>query len=146
METIGLFLAIGLGFYLLFIRPQSKAKKQKDEMMRALAPGDRIMLGSGVYGTIRHIGEKQAVIEISPGVDMTVLRIAIHGVVQTDEEEFEYSSDLDEDAGDQADFADLESAFAAPASVLGDDQETALQDEAIWLVSDTGEDTDQDEK
>ncbi|MDR1808266.1 MAG: preprotein translocase subunit YajC [Propionibacteriaceae bacterium] len=82
---------IAVMFYFLMIRPAKKQQQKKQEMMSALQEGTRVMLTSGVYGTIRHLGERQAVIEISPGVDLTVLRAAISKPVGADEDEFEYA-------------------------------------------------------
>jgi len=91
--TLGIVVLLGVGMYFLMIRPAKKQQQKQQALMNSLEPGSRVMLGSGIYGTIRHLGDKQAVIEISPGVDLTVLRAAIRGVVGPDEEEFEYASD-----------------------------------------------------
>jgi len=113
--TILMFVAIGVVFYFLMIRPARKQQKKQQEMMNSLGEGQRVMLGSGIYGTIRHLGEKQAVIEISPGVDLTVLRAAIRGAVSPDEEEFEYAdeTEVQPPAHDMTVFeADVASPFA----------------------------------
>ena len=44
-------------------------------------PGHRVLLGSGLFGTVVSVGDKQAVLEISPGVELTVLKQAIARVV-----------------------------------------------------------------
>ncbi|MDR2896301.1 MAG: preprotein translocase subunit YajC [Propionibacteriaceae bacterium] len=90
---IGIIVLMGVAMYFLMIRPQRKAQQKQQEMMNALQPGTRVMLGSGIYGTIRHMGEKQAIIEISPGVDLTVLRQAIRQAVSAEDEEFEYADE-----------------------------------------------------
>lgn len=92
-SIIIILVIMGLAMYFLMIRPARKQQQKQQQMMNALEIGSRVMLGSGIYGTIRHLGEKQAVIEISPGVDLTILRAAIRGVVSPDEEEFEYSDE-----------------------------------------------------
>ncbi|MDR2975601.1 MAG: preprotein translocase subunit YajC [Propionibacteriaceae bacterium] len=84
---------MAVAMYFLMIRPQKKQQQKQQEMMNSLGVGSRVMLGSGIYGTIRHMGEKQAIIEISPGVDLTILRAAIRGSVSPDEEEFEYADE-----------------------------------------------------
>ncbi|MCL2471403.1 MAG: preprotein translocase subunit YajC [Propionibacteriaceae bacterium] len=127
-ELIIILVIMGVVMYLLMIRPARKQQQKQQQMMNALEVGSRVMLGSGIYGTIRHLGEKQAVIEISPGVDLTVIRAAIRGPVSEDEEEFEYSTEPDDDRDIHADTmaafeADLASPNAAePAS--HDDQAT----------------------
>ena len=51
------------------------------------------MTTAGVLVTIRELGERTAVVEISPGVEMTVLKQAIMRTVTADEEEFEYDDE-----------------------------------------------------
>jgi preprotein translocase subunit YajC len=78
-------------FYFMLIRPQQKRAKEQQEMMSSLQPGDRVMTISGIVGTVRYLGEKQAIIEISPGVEMTVVKGALSN--QRVEDEFEYAED-----------------------------------------------------
>lgn len=87
--TLVMILVIIALFYFMLIRPQQKRAKKQQELMGALKPGDRVMTISGIVGTVRHLGEKQAIIEISPGVEMTVVKGAIGS--QPVEDEFEYS-------------------------------------------------------
>ncbi|MDR0488593.1 MAG: preprotein translocase subunit YajC [Propionibacteriaceae bacterium] len=95
-QLIAIFVIMGLIMYFFMIRPAKKQQAKQQEMMNALEIGSRVMLGSGIYGTIRHLGEKQAVIEVSPGVDLTIMRAAIRTVVSADDEEFEYSDEVNE--------------------------------------------------
>lgn len=64
-------------FYLLILRPQKKRQQAIQQTLSSLGPGSRVLLGSGVFGTILAIGDRQAVLEISPGVELTVLKQAI---------------------------------------------------------------------
>ena len=64
---IGLLALMFGAFYFLLIRPQQKRTKEQKEHMSTLSEGSRVMTISGIIGTIKHIGEKQAIIEISPG-------------------------------------------------------------------------------
>lgn len=64
-------------FYLLILRPQKKRQQAIQQTLNALAPGDRVLLGSGIFATIVELGDKQAVLETSPGVELTVLKQAI---------------------------------------------------------------------
>jgi Preprotein translocase subunit YajC len=61
--------------------------------MAALEAGARVMTISGIVGTIKHLGEKQAILEISPGVEMTVVKGAIS--MQPVDDEFEYADETD---------------------------------------------------
>ena len=89
-STIFLLVAMVAVFYFLLIRPAQKKQKDQQALITSLAPGARVMTTAGVFATIRHIGTKQAIIEIAPGVEMTLLKQAIMRVVDPAEEEFEY--------------------------------------------------------
>ncbi len=54
-------------FYFLILRPQKKRQQAVQNTLNSLQPGDRVLLGSGVFGTILSLGDRQAVLEISPG-------------------------------------------------------------------------------
>lgn len=98
-STVLMLVLMGAAFYFLLIRPQQKRAKKQQEMTNALQPGTRVMLSSGVFGTIRHLGERQAIIEIAPGIEMTVVKQAVVKTLTAEDDEFEYS---DEPAVDEA--------------------------------------------
>lgn len=92
-STLLLVALMGGAVYFLMIRPQQKRTKEQANLMSSIAPGVRVMMISGIVGTIRYVGDKQAIIEISPGVEMTIDKRAISPQPVTDE--FEYSDDAD---------------------------------------------------
>ena len=51
---------MGLLFYFLLIRPQSKARKEMEARLAKLKTGDEVVLGSGLYATIERVDEKDA--------------------------------------------------------------------------------------
>ena len=92
-----IMIALMLGaFYLLVLRPAARKNREQQTMVSSLAAGARIMTTSGVYATIRHLGATQAVVEIAPGVDMTITKAAILKQVSPSEEEFEYDDEVSE--------------------------------------------------
>ena len=93
MQTLILVLLIGVGFYFLAIRPQRKRAKEMQEMTKSLEPGSRVMISAGIVGSIKHLGERQAILEIAPGVEMTIFKQAIVKVLDPHEDEFEYADD-----------------------------------------------------
>ena len=102
-STLLMVALMGGAFYFLLIRPQKKRAKEQQEALAAMQAGSRVMTISGIIGTISHIGEKQAILEIAPGVEITIDKRALS--TQPIEDEFEY---VDADA--DADAAELESA------------------------------------
>ena len=90
--TIALILLMVVAFYFLIIRPQKKRQQAQQKTMSELTPGTRVLLGSGLFGTISWVGSKQAILEVAPGVEMTVLKQAIARTVTPGDE---YSEPLD---------------------------------------------------
>src|SRR3712207_9160600 len=76
-STLVMIALMVVAFYLLILRPQKKRQLEMQRTLRSLEPGDRVLLGSGLFGTLVEVGERQAVLEISPGVELTVLKQAI---------------------------------------------------------------------
>lgn len=91
--TLIMLVLMGAAFYFLLIRPQQKRAKAQQQMTNTLEPGTRVMLSSGVFGTIRHLGERQAIIEIAPGIEMTVVKQAVVKTLKPEDDEFEYSDE-----------------------------------------------------
>lgn len=105
--TTLIFIALlGLAFYFLILRPQRKRQQAVQQTMNALSPGNRVMLASGVFGTVVSVGPKQVVLEVSPGSELTVLKQAISRIVTAeDEDNMEEHDELDEENADTADAA-----------------------------------------
>ncbi|MDQ7993905.1 MAG: preprotein translocase subunit YajC [Propionicimonas sp.] len=87
-STILMVVLMGAALYFLLLRPQQKRAKEQQAKLAALEAGSRVMTISGIVGTISHLGEKQAIIEIAPGVEITVDKRALS--TQPIEDEFEY--------------------------------------------------------
>ena len=85
--TLIIFAVFGLALYFLMIRPQSKQRRQVQQMQSTLAVGDEVMTGSGIYGTVAGIEDDKVHLEVSPGVGMYFARAAIVRVVTRVEEE-----------------------------------------------------------
>ncbi|MDR1852461.1 MAG: preprotein translocase subunit YajC [Propionibacteriaceae bacterium] len=104
--TIGLLVVAAAALYFLMIRPQKKRQEEQKKAMDALGPGDRVMTIGGILATVVQVGEKQMVIEIAPGVEITVLKQAISQ--QKVEDEFEY---VDADSSEHEDTTFGETVF-----------------------------------
>lgn len=104
-STLVMIALMVLAFYMLILRPQKKRQQAIQQTLNSLAPGSRVLLGSGLFGTIVAIGDRQAVLEISPGVELTVLKQAIVRTVTEADEDRVLSDDddlVDDGALDQA--------------------------------------------
>jgi preprotein translocase subunit YajC len=93
MEIL-LIMAVFIGLmYFMMVVPQKKRAEQQRKMLDSLEPGSRVLLNSGIFGTIRARGEQQLVIELAPGVEVTVLKQTVVRPATPDEEEIEYADD-----------------------------------------------------
>ena len=111
-------------FYFLILRPQRKRQQALQQTMRALSPGSRVMLGSGVFGTVVSVGPRQVVLEVSPGAELTVLKQAISKVVtEDDEDRLEEEDELEEEFTSSDEPIDLQSdrGLEGPTTATGNE-------------------------
>jgi preprotein translocase subunit YajC len=99
-STLILIALMVVAFYFLIIRPNKKRQQAQQRTMSSLTPGTRVLLTSGIFGTLLEVGDKQAVLELSPGVRLTVLKQAIARVAKPSDEETDDSSQVDESYDD----------------------------------------------
>ena len=64
-------------FYFLLIRPQQKKAKEHRTMLEALQKGDEVVTAGGVVGRVAKLTDQYVVIEVAPGVEMSVQRAAV---------------------------------------------------------------------
>lgn len=120
-STILLVLVMGVLFYLLLIRPQQRRAKEQAKLLDALAPGATVMLSSGIIAKVIELGDTQVLVELAPGLEMTVLKQVIINTAATDE----FAAEDDLIAADAAladgEFAadDLDRVDTDPAAVDG---------------------------
>jgi preprotein translocase subunit YajC len=86
---------IFLIFFLLVIRPQQKrqrkAQSEREQMLKALKPGDKVITSGGIYGTIVAVKDKDDTVQlrIAQSVSIEVLRSSIAGLQSSDIKEIE---------------------------------------------------------
>jgi preprotein translocase subunit YajC len=71
---LGLLIAI---FYFMLIRPQKKRMESHRKLIESVGPGDEIITMTGIYGTVRSIGDENVEVEIAPGTTVRFLKSAI---------------------------------------------------------------------
>ena len=96
MEMLLMLVVFVGAAYFLMIRPQQKRMREHQSQIDALLPGARVILNSGIFATISHIADTQAIVELAPGVEVTILKQAIARVTKNDEEEFEFTDEAEE--------------------------------------------------
>ena len=71
------FILIGIIFYFLILRPQSKQKKDHELLLANLKPGDKILTRGGIYGKIINFQGKnnhKIIIDVGSGVKINIAR------------------------------------------------------------------------
>jgi preprotein translocase subunit YajC len=97
-------------------RKQKKQQAAQQNLQSSLAPGDRVMTTSGLYGTVADIsGDNTIDIEIAPGVVTTWLRIAVR-------EKVEPVVESDEDSVDEVSDAPAEESIIESGNGIKDDE------------------------
>ncbi len=91
-------------FYVLMIRPQRNRARRAQQTQNQVTPGQRIRTTAGLYGTVVSGDDRDIVVEIAPGVHVTMLRRAVMEVLPDD-----YGT-VDDEA-ESADHADFDPAY-----------------------------------
>ncbi|GAA0138101.1 preprotein translocase subunit YajC [Paenibacillus sp. YSY-4.3] len=71
-------------FYFLLIRPQKKKQQSRNEMLRALKKGDKIVTIGGLHGTIVTLTDDSVVLLVNDATKLTFERNAISHSVNTE--------------------------------------------------------------
>ena len=67
-------------FWLMVVRPASRRQKDMVRLQQSLQVGQRVMLSSGIFGTIRSLTDDRARVELAAGVEVEGVRAAINSV------------------------------------------------------------------
>ena len=71
-------------FYLLILRPQQRQNKQRDQLLKNLKRGDKVITAGGIHGRIINAEEEVLTVEIAKGVNVQVSRSSVTGRVDPD--------------------------------------------------------------
>lgn len=75
------FVAMGLIFWFLILRPQMKQQKDHKAKLGALKKGDEVLTGGGFVGKVLKVDENYAEVEIAQGVKVKALKSTIVDVI-----------------------------------------------------------------
>jgi preprotein translocase subunit YajC len=68
-------------FYLLVLGPERKQRKKRDEMLKNIAKGDKVMTTGGLHATVAGIQDDVITLLIADGVRVRFARSAVQTVV-----------------------------------------------------------------
>jgi preprotein translocase subunit YajC len=78
------FLLIIVVFWFFMIRPQMKRQREAQQMQAELTPGTKVMLTSGIFGTVGEVTDDHIAVQIADQVSIKVVRGAIGRVLPED--------------------------------------------------------------
>jgi preprotein translocase subunit YajC len=76
---------MGVMFYFLLIRPQSKQRKQQEQLLKNLKTGDKVLMSNGIFGIIANVKEKSFVVKVADNVTIEVIKSAVTTVLKADD-------------------------------------------------------------
>lgn len=79
--------AIAAIFWLLILRPAQRRQKEIAHVQASIAPGETVVLTSGIFGTVTTSDDDTLMLEVAPGVTVKVARGAVGTVIREDVEE-----------------------------------------------------------
>lgn len=74
-----MLIAIFAIFYFLMIRPESKRRKERQQMIDSLKRHDKVVTIGGLHGEVQDVHEDMVVLKISDTVKVEVAKSAISG-------------------------------------------------------------------
>jgi preprotein translocase subunit YajC len=77
MESLIPFLAIGLVFYFLIIRPQMQESQEHNDLITSLAKDDRVIMANGLHGRIVKVDDVTVLLEVSDRTRVTFDKAAV---------------------------------------------------------------------
>jgi preprotein translocase subunit YajC len=80
------FVLIFVIFYFLLILPQQKKQNQLKQMLEALKKGDKVVTGSGIWGTVTNLGKETVTLQIADNTKIKIQREHI-ARIRADEED-----------------------------------------------------------
>src|SRR5215471_12294589 len=72
LVQVAFFAAIFAIFYFLLIRPQQKQRRDRETMLSAVKPGDRVVMSSGLHGTIVKLTDQGVTVKVADQVRLGV--------------------------------------------------------------------------
>jgi len=88
IQTLLIFGAVFLIFWLLIIRPQNKKQKETQKMIAAVKKGDKVVTAGGVHATVSSVKEKTVILKVDDNTKMEFSKSAISAVEARAEDKF----------------------------------------------------------
>ncbi len=73
--------AVGFIFYFLIYRPQKKRQKAREELVKAVEKGDKVITASGIHGTVAQVEDTTVLLQVSDNTKIRIEKTALGTVV-----------------------------------------------------------------
>lgn len=78
MPIIVLYLVLlAAAFFFLIVRPQRRQMAARRALIASVEVGDEVITAGGIYGTVREMSDTKLVVEVAPGILLTLAREAV---------------------------------------------------------------------
>jgi preprotein translocase subunit YajC len=64
-------------FWFMVIRPQQRRQREVTALQNSIEVGQRVMMSSGIFGTVTSVTDDKARLQIAPGTEIEIARAAI---------------------------------------------------------------------
>jgi preprotein translocase subunit YajC len=81
MSVLPLMIGMFAIMYFLIIRPQQKQRRERENLLRAIKKGDRVVTTGGLYGTVVGLSEHTVTLKVADQVKLDFERGAIGRIV-----------------------------------------------------------------
>lgn len=84
MDLMPMLVGVLLIFYFLAWRPQAKERRARENLLKSVQKGDKVITSSGMYGTVAALGEKEVTLKVDDknNVRLRFSRQAIQNVLR----------------------------------------------------------------
>ncbi|BAS28470.1 preprotein translocase subunit YajC [Limnochorda pilosa] len=77
------FILLFVIFYFLLIRPQQQQQKKRNEMLRSLRKGNRVVTVGGIFGEIVGITDETIKLKVTDRVELLLSRSSVNQVLES---------------------------------------------------------------
>ncbi len=77
VSTIFPLILLFVLMYFMVIRPQKKERTKHNQLLANLKKGDKVVMTSGIYGTIDSIDDKTVTVVVASGMGITFDKMAV---------------------------------------------------------------------
>jgi preprotein translocase subunit YajC len=81
MSVLPLMIGMFAIMYFLIIRPQQKQRREREDLLRAIKKGDRVVTTGGLYGTVVGLSEHTVTLKVADQVKLDFERASIGRIV-----------------------------------------------------------------